>query len=92
MRGEHCQSVCLRARCVSRIAKRVGLRGQRPRIKSGKQPLRGKAESQEGWRTSWRCHDKGGKNRNGGWREKTEKRDGAGGVCARASVATVHAR
>eukprot|EP00965_Chrysotila_dentata_P063813 2114645-Pleurochrysis_carterae.AAC.1 len=31
-------------------------------------------------------------NGDGGRREKTEERDGTGGVCARASVATVYAR
>eukprot|EP00965_Chrysotila_dentata_P258664 6213305-Pleurochrysis_carterae.AAC.2 len=47
MSGEE-STLKVRERCVSRTAKRVGQRGQRPRIKSGRQPLRGKAESQEG--------------------------------------------
>eukprot|EP00965_Chrysotila_dentata_P094980 3140795-Pleurochrysis_carterae.AAC.1 len=54
----------LKERCASPNAKRVVF-GQRPSLNSG-QPSRGKAESQEGRKPSWRCQGTGE-------REKTEE-------------------
>eukprot|EP00965_Chrysotila_dentata_P070605 2334332-Pleurochrysis_carterae.AAC.2 len=56
---------------------------ERPLGKSGRQPPRGQCEGVK--KKVVRIGD-------GGRREKIGERDGTGGVCARASVATVHGR